>query len=55
MIISQQVQCSVQSEFTQFANLVMSERLGLMPRAVEGNDDLTEKPPSRWQHVTIRK
>ncbi len=41
MIIAQQVQCSVQSEFTELANLVMSERFSLAPGAVEGNYDLT--------------
>jgi hypothetical protein len=55
MIIAQQVQCSVQRKLTKFANLSMTEGLGVMPGAVEGNDDLTEKPPPRWQLVTVRK
>ena len=55
MIIAQQVQCSVQRELAQFADVAMSERLGLPPGAVEGNDDLTEKSSSRWHFVTIRE
>jgi len=55
MIIAQQVQCSVQGEFAQLSDFAMSQRFGLMPGAVEGNDDLTKKPFSRWQLITIRK
>ena len=55
MIIAQQVQGAVQREFTQLANLAMSEGLGLAPGAVEGDDDLAEKAPSRWQLITVWK
>jgi len=55
MIISQQMQGSVQRKFTQLANFTVPKHPGLMPGAVEGDDNLTEKLSSRRKLVTIRK